>query len=143
MQAWIARVSTPLLRPLHVVNVALADEGLVTASIPLIAIGWFIAGNRWRGIVVMIALIASPRIEEWLKGLAMRGRPRDPHEWGLPSGDCALVTIWTAPLVGWWAAVPIGIVAWARVARDAHFPLDVIAGIGLGLWLVSPALLGR
>jgi len=138
LHAWIARVSRPVRPGLHGLNVALADEGIILGALPIIL--WL---TSWEvGLTIGVSLlVTSTKVEDHLKGLVRRGRPRDPTEWGFPSGDCALVSVWAPLLLGWWAVVPIVLVAWARVAQDAHWPLDTVGGVGVGLWLVSPLLL--
>ena len=144
VQGWVERVSAPILTPLRVGNIVLADEGIVFAVwLPVTLLAGVLTGRHWRATVTALALLASPRVEEWLKDLFKRGRPRDPGEWGIPSGDCMLVAIWTPPLLGGWAALPIALVMWARMALGAHWVLDVLLGVALGLWLVSLALLDR
>ena len=137
MQTWISRVSVPWLKPLALLNVLCGDEGMVTAlAIPLALFVLPVPANLF----VALAVLASPRIEQGLKELCHRGRPRDPNELGFPSGDCSMVTLWSVPVLGWWAAAPIFLVAWARVARGAHWPLDTVGGVALGLSLVLPIL---
>ena len=121
-------------RLLRVVNICLADTGVILLALPLLV--WW--GGWAKGVGIIVALLVSVGwIEDLLKNLVQRGRPRDPHEWGLPSGDCVVVTAWAVPLLWWWAILPIVVVAWARVALGAHWPLDTLAGVALGVWLIG------
>ena len=135
LQQWMARVSHPLLTPLVVANILLADEVIIFLAIPVLA--WFVPPLAV-GTIALALLMSSTRIEDALKNLIKRGRPRDPREWGIPSGDCVVVPVWTIPLLGVWAILPILLVAWARVARGAHWPLDTLAGVLVGLWFLLP-----
>ncbi|MFD4586359.1 phosphatase PAP2 family protein [Streptomyces sp. NPDC087659] len=85
-------------------------------------------------------------------------RPRPPKEWiphdevhdrpdssSFPSGHTAAAVAFTAsvapswPLAGALCAVPTVAVAVERVQSGAHYPTDVVAGAGIGLfsaWLV-------
>ena len=121
-------------RLLRVVNICLADTGVILLALPPLM--WWGGWKQGVGIILAI-LVSGGWVEDFLKNLVQRGRPRDPNEWGLPSGDCVVVTAWAVPLLGWWAAIPIGIVAWARVALGAHWPLDTLAGVALGGWLIG------
>lgn len=137
VQGWL---SGRHLGALTVANVAFGGEGVIHLWAPIVvALFAGLPVGAWVGAAFTLALV----LEGWLKPLLHRGRPRDPHEDGIPSGDCMAVAVWSPVLLGWWSALPIGLVMWARMARDAHWPLDVIAGAALGLWLVSPALVLR
>lgn len=146
VQGWVARVSRPLLVPLTALNVLLGGQEPVPAMLPMFIVAPYFLGPRKlvglaTGLIVAVALLVTPTVEDTLKRLLHRGRPRDEQEWGIPSGDCAYVTIWSVGLLpGWYPLLPIAIVMWARMARDAHWPLDTVAGMLLGLWLVSPVL---
>ena len=88
-----------------------------------------------------LSIWASRGLETWAKPLAHRwsprGRPRDPHEHGLPSGDVMLITAALLPWLGWYAVPIIALIAWARLVRRAHWPLDVLAGAALGALLAA------
>lgn len=140
VQSWVARHSIPEMRSLTTLNILWADEGIMLLALPFFL--WWT--SLATGLSLGLALLAtSTKIDDYLKNWFHRGRPRDAMEWGFPSGDCILVTVWSVPLLGWWAILPISIVAWARVARGAHWPLDTLGGTMVGLWLVLPGLLGR
>ena len=136
LQGWVRRASAGLVEPLTVANFLLADEAVVLA---LASVLFWLYGVPALAVAVAV-LVSSTKVEEKLKALFHRGRPRDEAEWGIPSGDCVLVAAWTPLVLGWWAVLPIALVAWARMARDAHWPLDVVAGAALGLALSLGAL---
>lgn len=83
-----------------------------------------------------IAVWGAGPLEEYLKWLAGRPRPSNDGSWGLPSGDAVLSTVFYS-LLGWWAAPIVVATCWARVVRQAHWPLDIIAGVAVGLLLVG------
>lgn len=124
---------------LTVANVMFGGEGVVHLWAPVavaLTLGLLPAA------AVLGAFAVAITVEAWLKPTFHRGRPRDMNEDGIPSGDCMAVAIWSPVLLGWWAAAPILLVAWARMARDAHYPLDVLLGAALGLlWGVGIAAL--
>jgi undecaprenyl-diphosphatase len=134
-----------------------------SANIPLVVIGlgmvaWlFMTKRRREALVVLLVLIAVTVGSEAVKQLVARPRPSgtDPNIPGVvysyPSGHVlealtifGIITIrsWRSskPLLAKLAVVMavalwVSLVAIARVALDAHFPSDVLAGVlgGLGV----------
>ena len=143
VQGGIARMSQPVLPTVRVLNIILAGEEVMTTAAPWLVAGVLLTSGWPVALLIAVALLTARHVEAWAKTLAHRGRPRDETETGLPSGDCAIVTIWALPLLGWWGFLPIAFVVWARMALGAHWPLDVLAGAGTGVVLVAPALLIR
>ena len=137
---FILHTSSRIVNILKWVNIALAGEESVTIHTPALT-AWIVwQGEIW-GLPWLASFLICRHVEAWAKPLlGSRGRPRDVHEPGMPSGDCAIVTIWSVPLLGWWATPVILLVAWARVAQSAHWPLDTVVGVGLGLFLLIPAV---
>lgn len=115
------------VRALTLVN-HLAHEP-VWLAVALLAAPWHPA---WA-----LAVWLTPIVEQRAKWEANRGRPRDPHEPGLPSGDVMLATVVSVPWLGWPALTWVALVMWARLVRQAHWPLDVVAGLALGLVLAG------
>ena len=142
-QGWVKRVSTPAYWLLAPANTVLGGDvvGVVGPPMVLLVLPWGYGVPVVAALMVALALIALPAADVWCKQrFGGRGRPRSPFEFGLPSGDCATVVVWSVVALGWAAVLPIALVAWARMARDAHWPLDTVAGVALGLWLALPAL---
>jgi len=131
---WMSHVPTWL----KLLNVVLAESTWVRAVVvPGVVLSQVIPLSVAALVVAGTAM--APKVQEWTTWL--RGRPRDPQqlvEYGAPSLDCMLVTIWSVPLLGWSAFVPIGFIMALRVARGAHWPLDTIAGVAVGLTLLLP-----
>lgn len=85
--------------------------------------------------LLAVATYGLVNVDDPLKRLAGRGRPDAPDELGLPSGDTALATLWAALAFGPWTGLLVGgIVGIARMVLRRHWPLDVVAGLGLGAW---------
>ena len=143
VQGFVARASARLVRLIRIVNIALAGEEVMTTAGPGLAAAALVVAGPATTVLFLAAFLIARHVEAWAKGLAHRGRPRDETENGLPSGDCAIVTIWATVLLGWWAVLPIGFIMWARMALGAHWPLDTVAGVVKGLVLVGPALVLR
>lgn len=135
LQGWL---SGRAVLPLTIANVAFGGEGVIQLWAPVVVA--LLAGLP-SAVAVAAAMGLAIIVENWLKPTIHRGRPRDPNEDGIPSGDCMAVGIWSPVILGWGAIAPILLVAWARMARDAHYPLDVLLGSVLGLlWGVGIAV---
>jgi membrane-associated phospholipid phosphatase len=129
IQGWLANKHVGALT---VANLVFGGEGIVQLWAP-VAIA--LTTDLVTTAAALGAFSLAILLEAWLKPTLHRGRPRDSHEDRIPSGDCMAVGIWAPILLGWWAAFPVGLVMWARMARNAHWPLDVVVGAGLGvLW---------
>ena len=143
LQGRVARASARLVGLIRAVNIALAGEEVMTTAAPGLALAVLLTAGPSVAVLFLAAFLSARHVEAWAKGLAHRGRPRDEAENGLPSGDCAIVTIWASALLGWWAVLPIAFVMWARMALGAHWPLDTVIGVVMGLALIAPALVMR
>lgn len=144
VQAFIQRISSPFVNVLRSLNILLGGEECMTLAVPWLVGLAFLTQEPWVAFLLGVGLLSSRHVEAWAKpwlGGPPRGRPRDPAEDGMPSGDCAVVTIWASVLLGWWAVLPVAVVMWARVALRAHWPLDTVAGVVQGVVLAGPALL--
>lgn len=143
LQSRIEVWSRPVLRPLRWFNLAFGGAEVV-AWVPIMAVGLAVVSefSLVQCLAVAVASLASKEAEFWTKVAFNRPRPNG-EGLGLPSGDVWQATIWAVPVFGWTAIVPIGLVAWARLARNAHFPLDVVAGAGFGLLALVPWFLAR
>lgn len=144
-----------------------------SANIPLVVIGlgmvvWLVATHRRReALVVLIMLAAVTLGSEGIKELVARPRPSgtDPGVPGVvysyPSGHTleALTILGIVTIRGWRSTRPLAarvaftviVIIWvvlvglARMALNAHFPSDVLAGalggigaLGLYAWLTRP-----
>ena len=143
VQGWVVRESTRLVGLIRVANIALAGEEVMTTAAPGLTLAVLLTAGLPVAVLFLAAFLSARHVEAWAKGLAHRGRPRDEAENGLPSGDCAIITIWASVLLGWWAVLPIAFVMWARMALGAHWPLDTVIGVVMGLALIAPALVMR
>jgi len=81
------------------------------------------------------------RPDETLPDVILRGNAAA-HGLGFPSGHAMVIfaiTVLVSPyLKGWWKALPWALAAAVCLSRlylGAHFPLDVIAGAGLGVFI--------
>lgn len=140
LQAFIRRASSRSVNMLTAANVMFGGEGVIQLWAPVVVAVLY---GLHVAVAVAAGMLLAIMIEGWLKPLFHRPRPfpRD-NEHGIPSGDCMGVAVWSPVLLGWWAVAPIVLVAWARMARGAHYPLDVVVGAGLGLlWGVGIAWL--
>lgn len=131
LHALIVRASpTWLTSGLTTIDAVYTDER-AAKLVALALVPWF---PVWAA-----AVWATPVVEEWLKQLARRGRPRDETEWGLPSGDAMLAVVFWG-WMGWWATPIVVTTCFARLVRGAHWPLDVVAGVAVGLLLLGVLL---
>ena len=141
--AWERKVADALwVRPdprwLGLFNFLLADFTWVLCAVVPMLLLWY--GGSFLFLVPTVGL--APKVQAWLTW--NRGRPRDPQqlvEYGAPSLDCMITTIWTVPLLGPYAAIPILATALLRMIRGAHWPLDTLVGVLLGLMLSIPTTL--
>lgn len=139
LQDLVRTASARLLAPLTVLNYLLADETILLFFV-LPTMVW-VYGTA--GLAVGLAMVVTcTKVEAKMKDWFKRPRPRSIHhldttDYGIPSGDAMLVAAWTPLAFGWWALAPIFVVCWARLAREAHYPLDVVLGSVVGYGIAS------
>jgi len=126
----------------------------VIGTLPLLAAAIALFGR----LRLAVALAAATLLKVWLQAVAktfvQRGRPAETvpdvilrgqaaaHGLSFPSGHAmvifAIAAIVTPYLKGWWKALPWALAAAVCLSRlylGAHFPLDVLAGAGLGMFI--------
>src|SRR2546421_8942705 len=128
----------------------------VIGALPLLAA----AAALLRRFRLAAALAAAALLKIWLEAVAktfvQRGRPAETvpdvilrgnsaaHGLSFPSGHAMVIFAITALvypyLKGWWKVLPWALAAAGCLSRaylGAHFPLDVVAGAGLGMLIGS------
>jgi membrane-associated phospholipid phosphatase len=128
----------------------------VIGALPLVAA----AAALWRRLRLAAALAAATGLKVWLEAVAkmvvQRDRPAETlpevilrgqsaaHGLSFPSGHAMVIFAITALVApyfkSWWKVLPWALAAavcLSRVYLGAHFPLDVAAGAGLGLFIGS------
>jgi len=130
----------------------------VIGALPLLAAAAALFRRLRLAAALAVATLLKVSLEAVAKSFVQRGRPAETvsgvilrgkaaaHGLSFPSGH-AMVIFAIAALVarylkGWWKALPwtlAAAVCLSRVYLGAHFPLDVIAGAGLGM-LIGGAL---
>jgi len=126
----------------------------VIGALPLLAA----AAALFRRLRLAATLAAATLLKIWLEDVAKtfveRGRPAETvpevilrgqaaaHGLSFPSGHAmvifAVATLVTPYLKGWGKALPwalAAVVCLSRVYLGAHFPLDVLAGAGVGMFI--------
>jgi membrane-associated phospholipid phosphatase len=126
----------------------------VIGALPLLAAVTALFGR----LRLAVALAAATLLKVWLEAVAktfvQRGRPAETvpdvilrgqaaaHGLSFPSGHAmvifAIATLVALYLKGWWKALPWALAAAVCLSRlylGAHFPLDVLAGAGLGMFI--------
>lgn len=126
----------------------------VIGALPLLAA----AAALFRRLRLAVALAATTLLKVWLEDVAktfvQRGRPAETvpdvilrgqaaaHGLSFPSGHAmvvfAIATLVAPHLKGWWKTLPwalAAVVCLSRAYLGAHFPLDVLAGAGLGMFI--------
>lgn len=122
-------------------------EGLLTGLLLAFVLGSVLVHGLKYGLNLPRPLAVLPAEAVRLIGLKVTAR-------AMPSGHAAtlfalLALLASHPQGRRWATAAVAVlallVAWARVAAGAHWPADVLVGMGLGLWigLAAQALLHR
>ena len=137
VRRWVLGYASPaVVSVAHVVNYLGNWRVLLPGTLLLLAFPR--ARRRWW---LWLGLMAVAPISEWLLKIAVgRARPEE-ASMGFPSGHATAEPL-RPPLrvaVRAASAVLIVLVALARVVVRAHWPVDTLAGIALGLSLASVA----
>jgi membrane-associated phospholipid phosphatase len=147
-----ASALTPLSRvflPAGIIAVVVLTVGCVVArnrSVLPLAAGAIAAGAAWALAHVAKALAERPRPYEVIAGAVLRQQPA--HGTSFPSSHTAVTMAVMIALVPFLpralAAVAIAyavLVGWSRVYLGVHYPLDVLAGAGIGTAVGGAVLL--
>jgi membrane-associated phospholipid phosphatase len=148
----VASVLTPLSRlflPVGIVVVVVLTVGYVVArtrSVLPLAAGAISAGAAWALAHVAKALADRPRPYEVVAGAVLRQQPA--HGTSFPSSHTAVTLAVVIALAAFLpralAAVAVTyavLVGWSRVYLGVHYPLDILAGAGIGLAVGGAVLL--
>jgi membrane-associated phospholipid phosphatase len=148
----VASVLTPLSHlflPAGIIIVVVLTIGYVVArnrSILPVAAGAVAAGAAWLLANVAKAIADRPRPYEVMAGAVLRQNPA--HGTSFPSSHTAvtvavviaLVPFLARPLAAAGIAYAV-LVGWSRVYLGVHYPLDVLAGAGIGMAVGGVVLL--
>jgi membrane-associated phospholipid phosphatase len=147
-----ASVLTPLSRlllPAGIIVVVVLTAGYVVArtrSVLPLAAGAIAAGAAWALAHVAKALADRPRPYEVIAGAVLRQQPA--HGTSFPSSHTAVTMAVVIALVPFLpralAVVAVAyavLVGWSRVYLGVHYPLDVLAGAGIGIAVGGAVLL--
>jgi undecaprenyl-diphosphatase len=126
----------------------------VIGALPLAAAGAAVLRRLRLAVALAAATVLKPLLEAAAKTFVQRARPAETlhdvilrgnsaaHGLSFPSGHAMVIftiaTLASPYFKGWWKALPWALAAavcLSRVYLGAHFPLDVAAGAGLGVFL--------
>jgi undecaprenyl-diphosphatase len=126
----------------------------VIGALPLVAAGAALLRRLRLAAALAVATLLKPLLEAAAKTFVQRGRPAETlhdvilrgqsaaHGLSFPSGHTmvifAIATLVSPYFRGWWKVLPWALAAavcLSRVYLGAHFPLDVVAGAGLGVFI--------
>lgn len=126
----------------------------VIGALPLAAAAAALLRRLRLAAALAIATVLKVVLEDTVKMFVQRHRPAETlpdvilrgraaaHGLGFPSGHAmvifAIAVLVSPYLKGWWKALPWALAAAVCLSRlylGAHFPLDVIAGAGLGVFI--------
>jgi undecaprenyl-diphosphatase len=126
----------------------------VIGALPLLAAAAALLRRFRLAAALAAATLLKALLESVAKMLVQRGRPAETvpdvilrgnsaaHGLSFPSGHAmvifAITTLVAPYLKGWWKVLPwtlAAAVCLSRLYLGAHFPLDVIAGAGLGMFI--------
>lgn len=124
----------------------------VIGVLPLAAAVAAVFGRLRLAAALAVATVLKVVLEDTVKTFVQRHRPAETlpdvilrgraaaHGLSFPSGHAmvifAIATLVSPYLTGWWKALPWALavaVCLSRLYLGAHFPLDVVAGAGLGV----------
>jgi membrane-associated phospholipid phosphatase len=126
----------------------------VIGALPLVAAAAALLRRLRLAVALAAAILLKVSLEAVAKMFVQRGRPAETlpdvilrgqsaaHGLSFPSGHAMVIFTITALVApyfkGWWKILPWALAAavcLSRVYLGAHFPLDVAAGAGLGLFI--------
>ena len=128
----------------------------VIGALPVVAAAAALLRRLRLAVALAAATVLKPLLEAAAKTFVQRARPAETlhdvilrgnsaaHGLSFPSGHAmvifAIATLVSPYFKGWWKALPWALAAavcLSRVYLGAHFPLDIAAGAGLGLFIGS------
>ena len=123
----------------------------VIGALPLVAAAAALLRRLRLAAALAVATLLKMSLESVAKMFVQRGRPAETvsgvilrgkaaaHGLSFPSGHAIVIAALVAPyLKSWWKVLPWALAAavcLSRVYLGAHFPLDVAAGAGLGVFI--------
>ena len=148
-EAQLALAGPPVVAALHVINYAGSWQLLLPSTL-LLLLAFPAARERWW--VWIGLMLAAPAAEGLLKIVIGRARPEE-SSMGFPSGHATAAAAFFGAVIYLAGSLPpparlavraasvflIVLVALARIILRAHWPVDTLAGIALGLFFASLA----
>jgi len=148
-EALLALAGPPVVAALHVINYAGSWQLLLPSTL-LLLLAFPAARERWW--VWIGLMLAAPAAEGLLKIVIGRARPEE-SSMGFPSGHATAAAAFFGAVIYLAGSLPpparlavraasvflIVLVALARIILRAHWPVDTLAGIALGLFFASLA----
>lgn len=157
IESVVTQIRTPFLTTLLVWVTKVGNPFVLSCVAVFIAVMLILRGNSYNAVLFLIALIVSVISLTVLKNIFQITRPvseiYQAGGWSFPSGHATVATAFffmlsytffgrmktlkhkTFLIVG--SILGAGIICWSRLYLGAHWTLDILAGVALGLLSVS------